>query len=87
LTTRAPLLTPVGLTLLSAALYALCFPPVSLAPLAWIALVPLLAAASRALPGSAAACSGASEARPRTPIRGRREPVDVYVLSLASGAA
>jgi apolipoprotein N-acyltransferase len=55
LTTRA-ILTPVVLTLLSAVLYGLCFPPVSLAPLAWIALVPLLAAASRTRPGIAAAC-------------------------------
>jgi class 3 adenylate cyclase len=32
--------------------------------------------------GRADAASAGFEARPRTPIRGRREPVDVYVLSL-----
>src|SRR2546425_11356993 len=41
-------------TILSAALYAASFPPLSLAPLAWVALVPFLVATSSMRPGPAA---------------------------------
>src|SRR5262245_12122062 len=44
----------VLLTLLSAALYSACFPPLSLWPLIWIALVPLFVAISRQGPLGAA---------------------------------
>jgi apolipoprotein N-acyltransferase len=44
------------LTFLSASLYALSFPPFSLSFLAWIALIPLLYAASRTSPLVAAMC-------------------------------
>src|SRR5712692_5154596 len=47
---------PLFLTLVSAVLYALSFPPCSLFPLAWVALVPFFLAAARVRPGYAAAC-------------------------------
>ena len=43
------------LALLSALLYAASFPPLALAPLAWLALVPLLIALSRVGPAAGAA--------------------------------
>ena len=46
------------LTLISAAAYALAFPPVSLAPLMWFALAPLFAACARVRPGQAALLAG-----------------------------
>lgn len=46
----------LGLTALSAVLYGASFPPWSLAPLAWIALAPLLVAVVRLPPGRAACC-------------------------------
>src|SRR2546425_2985276 len=47
---------PLLLTLLSASLYALSFPPCSFFPLTWVALVPFFVAASMVRPGYAAAC-------------------------------
>jgi apolipoprotein N-acyltransferase len=44
-----------ALTLLSAALYALAFPPASLRPLAWLALAPFFAALARGTPVRGAA--------------------------------
>lgn len=48
--------TSLGLTVLSAILYGASFPPLSLAPLIWVALVPLLVAAVRVSPARAACC-------------------------------
>jgi len=47
--------SPLLLTVSSALLYALSFPPFSFFPLVWIALVPFFLVASMARPGSAAA--------------------------------
>jgi apolipoprotein N-acyltransferase len=47
---------PLLLTISSALLYALSFPPFSLFPLAWVALVPFFLAASMVRPVAAAAC-------------------------------
>jgi apolipoprotein N-acyltransferase len=47
---------PLLLTLGSALLYALSFPPFSWFPLAWVALVPFFLAVAKLRPGSAAAC-------------------------------
>jgi apolipoprotein N-acyltransferase len=47
-------LLPLLLTGASALLYAAAFPPLGLHPLAWVALVPWLVAASRATPAAAA---------------------------------
>ena len=44
---------PALATIASAALYALSFPPLGLAPLAWVALVPFLVVASRLRPATA----------------------------------
>ncbi|MEN8158685.1 MAG: apolipoprotein N-acyltransferase [Myxococcota bacterium] len=46
------------LALISAAIYALAFPPVSLGPLMWLALAPLFAACVRVTPGRAALLAG-----------------------------
>jgi apolipoprotein N-acyltransferase len=46
----------VALSALSGALYALCFPPWSLAPLAWVALVPFFVAVAQLRPPQAAVC-------------------------------
>jgi apolipoprotein N-acyltransferase len=46
---------PLFLTLVSAGLYALSFPPFFLFPLAWVALVPFFLAASMVRPSSAVA--------------------------------
>src|SRR5262245_34502743 len=45
---------PILLTLFSATLYALSFPPFSLFPLAWVALVPFLLVIARLRPKPAA---------------------------------
>jgi apolipoprotein N-acyltransferase len=47
--------SPLALTAVSVALYALAFPPVGCAPLAWVALAPLLVAVARSRPRRAAA--------------------------------
>jgi len=47
---------PIVLTLVSAALYSLAFPPLSFSALAWVALVPLFVAAATVPPRRAAAC-------------------------------
>jgi apolipoprotein N-acyltransferase len=49
------MLAKLTLTLLSAGLYAASFPPLSLAPLAWVALAPFFAAVALVPPGRAAA--------------------------------
>jgi len=51
-----PPLAALALSGLSGTLYALCFPPLSLAPLAWVALAPLLVAVSRLPARQAAVC-------------------------------
>jgi apolipoprotein N-acyltransferase len=51
---RSPVRAAAALTLLSAGLYAALLPPLSLAPLAWIALVPFLVACARVPPSRAA---------------------------------
>src|SRR5690242_10623540 len=48
------MMSPFLLTVLSAVLYALSFPPVSFWPLAWVALVPFFLAASTVRPIQAA---------------------------------
>jgi apolipoprotein N-acyltransferase len=48
------MLLKLALTLLSAALYAASFPPLSLAPLAWVALAPFFAAVALVRPRQAA---------------------------------
>jgi apolipoprotein N-acyltransferase len=53
---RAPVTSALASSVLSAALYAASFPPLSLFPLAWIALVPLLVAVVRVSPPRAASC-------------------------------
>src|SRR5262245_10945516 len=47
---------PLFLTLASALLYALSFPPFSLFPLAWVALTPFFLASVKIRPGYAAIC-------------------------------
>src|SRR5207253_1983225 len=47
---------PLLLTIGSALLYALSFPPFSWFPLAWVALVPFFLAVAMVCPGYAAAC-------------------------------
>src|SRR5712692_1023270 len=50
------MIVPFLLTVFSALLYALSFPPFSVFPLVWVALVPFFLAASMVRPRSAAAC-------------------------------
>src|SRR5215831_501176 len=49
------MIVPFLLTVFSALLYALSFPPVSFFPLAWVALVPFFLSASMVHPSAAAA--------------------------------
>src|SRR2546426_7151917 len=50
------MIVPFLLTVFSALLYALSFPPVSFFPLAWVGLVPFFVAASMVRPSVATAC-------------------------------